>query len=173
MLISARANFKTLEWNLLLVEVPAWSRKCSVCLAVMNERWKEDLLSDLESHLEILADETFKIISAGLEAQRAMNDNRQGTMDNETVNVDDPTVRASQPVGLNTTGSSDPFVSDLFGNNATMEWEPLNVFSEFLGPDFLDTYWDIQGMDAAFASNYGTMNSEEEHEGVLGTKYTF
>lgn len=71
MLISARANVKLLDWSLLLVDLPAWSRKCSVCLAIMNERWQQDLLSELETHVEILADETLRFISNGLAAERA------------------------------------------------------------------------------------------------------
>ncbi|KAF2188008.1 hypothetical protein K469DRAFT_567627 [Zopfia rhizophila CBS 207.26] len=65
-LIMARTGFKQLDPHVdllsLLVDLPAWTRKCSVCLAIMNERWCEDLLSRLHSQFEILVNDTLRLI---------------------------------------------------------------------------------------------------------------
>lgn len=156
MLISARANFKLLDWTLLLVDLPAWSRKCSVCLAIMNERWQQDLLSELETHVEILTDETLRFISSGLAAERVRSGSREITQ---------AEVSASQDIGMGSGSLGHPLepVSDgqasqvepgLTGTDPTVQWEPLGAFSEFLGADFMDTYWDMQDLEATFDSSF-------------------
>lgn len=156
MLISARANFKILDWSLLLVDLPAWSRKCSVCLAIMNERWQQDLLSELETHVEILADETLRFISNGLAAERTGSGNQQVTQ-TEAPRDPNSTVESGSfghplvPVTDEQVGQVEPGLS---GNDTAVQWEPLGVFSEFLGADFMDTYWDMQDLDATFASSF-------------------
>jgi hypothetical protein len=169
MLISARANFKSLEWSLLLVDLPAWSRKCSVCLAIMNERWQQDLLSEVETHVEILADETLRFISNGLAAERV------GSSGLETAQVEVPanedTVVGSgffdQHLEPNTGGQAIQVEPGLTENDSAVRWEPLGVFSEFLGADFMDTYWDMQDLDATFASSLQNPQDPARQDGAF------
>ncbi|KAJ8117397.1 hypothetical protein OPT61_g1385 [Boeremia exigua] len=164
MLISVRANFKSLDWSLILVDVPAWSRKCSVCLAIMRERWKEDLLSELEDHIEILTDNTLKFITNGLAAEKA----RSGSQDLSTdgsMHSQHPIVAnelLGQPVELSTCVSATDAVPEVSDTHMATEWEPLGVFSEFLGVDFMDSYWDLQGIDNIFASGYENADVERQ-----------
>lgn len=169
MLISARANFKMLDWSLLLVDLPAWSRKCSVCLAIMNERWQQDLLSELETHVEILADETLRFISNGLAAERV------GSGSQETAQMAASTSQDTM-VGNGSHGQSLEPIADrqasqvepeLTGNDPAVQWEPLGVFSEFLGADFMDTYWDMQDLDATFASSLQNPQDPARQDGTF------
>ena len=132
------------------------SRKCSVCLAIMNERWQQDLLSELETHVEILTDETLRFISSGLAAERVRSGSREITQ---------AEVSASQDIGMGSGSLGHPLepVSDgqasqvepgLTGTDPTVQWEPLGAFSEFLGADFMDTYWDMQDLEATFDSSF-------------------
>jgi hypothetical protein len=70
MLITARTNFHKLlpltGLRFFLADFPAWVRKCAICLAVMNERWNETLLSTLESRFETLVNDTLRFISANI-----------------------------------------------------------------------------------------------------------
>jgi hypothetical protein len=70
MLITARTNFHKLlpltGLQFFLADFPAWVRKCAICLAVMNERWHEALLSTLESRFETLVNDTLRFISANI-----------------------------------------------------------------------------------------------------------
>ena len=70
MLITSRTNFmkipRQVSLPLLLVDFPAWTRRCAVCLAIMNERWSHTLLAKLTCQFEVLADSTHRIISTAL-----------------------------------------------------------------------------------------------------------
>lgn len=70
MLITARSNFRKLlpltSLQFFIADFPAWVRKCAICLAVMNERWNETLLSTLESRFETLVNDTLRFISANI-----------------------------------------------------------------------------------------------------------
>ncbi|KAF2994482.1 hypothetical protein E8E13_001328 [Curvularia kusanoi] len=124
----------------------------------MNERWKDDLLSKLETHVEILADETLRFITNGLAAERVGS----GGQDNENSDAPDNRYSVSadrlfaHTTQTNTYGESSGNISNLTENDQTIGWEPLGVFSEFLGTDFIDPYWDMQGIDDAFASTFQT-----------------
>jgi hypothetical protein len=76
--------------------------------------------------------------------------------DQHPVAVDEPFDHPTQP---NTIGQANQTVSGMTGNDDTADWEPLGVFSEFLGADFIDTYWDFQDMGPTFASNFQNINS--------------
>ena len=115
----------------------------------MNERWQEDLLSKLETHLETLSDDTLKFISASLAAERVAAHSQAAPF----MSVSNPEQTTStsasltQNVDINTTSRSSSAVLELSNNGFTADWEPLNAFSEFLGTDLMDTYWDICGLE--------------------------
>ena len=70
MIVTSRTNFKKLPRQvslpLLMVDYPAWTRRCAVCLAIMNERWSHTLLAKLTGQLEALADSTHRMVSTAL-----------------------------------------------------------------------------------------------------------
>jgi hypothetical protein len=169
MLISARANFKMLDWSLLLVDLPAWSRKCSVCLAIMNERWQQDLLSELETHVEILADETLRFISNGLAAERVGSGSHEVTQMEVPTNQDTVVGNGTfgHPLEPVTDGQASQVELGLIGTDPAVQWEPLGVFSEFLGADFMDTYWDMQDLDTTFASSLQNPQDPARQDGTF------
>ena len=169
MLISARASFKMLDWSLLVVDLPAWSRKCSVCLAIMNERWQQDLLSELETHVEILADETLRFISNGLAAERVGSGSQELTRVEVPANQNTAAGSGSFDHHLepNAYGQDSRVEPGLTGNDSAVQWEPLGVFSEFLGADFMDTYWDMQDLDATFASSLQNPQDPARQDGTF------
>ncbi|KAF2010258.1 hypothetical protein BU24DRAFT_496998 [Aaosphaeria arxii CBS 175.79] len=70
MLVTTRLNFRQFDsqesFTLVLVDLPAWTRKCSICLAIMNERWDDDLLFRLISQFEDLVNDTLLHVSSAL-----------------------------------------------------------------------------------------------------------
>ncbi|KAJ4988028.1 C6 transcription factor [Stagonosporopsis vannaccii] len=75
MLVTARTSYAQLDpstdLTLLLVDLPAWTRQCSICLAIMNERWHEPLLSKLTSQFETLVNDTLKYLTTALTQPQA------------------------------------------------------------------------------------------------------
>lgn len=57
--------------SILLVDLPSWTRKCSICLAIVRERWNDELLTRLDSQFEALANDTIKLISAGVTGDKS------------------------------------------------------------------------------------------------------
>lgn len=72
MLVTARTGFKKLlpmtGLHFFVADFPGWARKCAICLAIMNERWKEDLLVTLEARFEALVNDTLRFISTKIAA---------------------------------------------------------------------------------------------------------
>ncbi|KAG9511534.1 hypothetical protein KCV07_g10109, partial [Aureobasidium melanogenum] len=70
MLITTRYNFHQLlpftSLQFFIADFLTWARKHAICLAVMNERWNETLLSTLESRFETLVNDTWRYISANI-----------------------------------------------------------------------------------------------------------
>lgn len=70
MLVTARMSCAQLDpsvdLTLVLVDLPAWTRTCSVCLAVMNERWREPLLSKLTAQFEGIVNDTLRFLTTSL-----------------------------------------------------------------------------------------------------------
>lgn len=148
MLITARTNVHVLATHagisFLLVDLPSWTRKCSVCVSVVNERWKEDLLSKLDSQFELLANDTLRVISNSLTAQRGAQHSLQA-----------PALSTSSGGGqAQPLPSSVQEESDLGANltdgvgGGTDDWENFQFFREFLGiDDGVQTFWDILAAD--------------------------
>jgi hypothetical protein len=70
MIVTSRTSFtkfsRQVSLPLLLVDFPAWTRRCAVCLAIMYERWSHTLLAKLTVQFEALADSTHRMISTAL-----------------------------------------------------------------------------------------------------------
>ncbi|KAH7176399.1 fungal-specific transcription factor domain-containing protein [Dactylonectria macrodidyma] len=144
MLVTARKGFRQLaSWAgvpFLLVDFPAWTRKCSICLAIMNERWREDLLSKLEAQFEVLANDSLHVISSDLTSQPISVPSHQTPGINQLPNV------ITGPAHLDDV-LVDQHVEKVGG--ASDDWEHLNldVFREFLGLDTVQTFWDMLPAD--------------------------
>ncbi|KIW17131.1 hypothetical protein PV08_04322 [Exophiala spinifera] len=148
MLVTARTTTSELvqraDATIWLVNFANWTRKCSMCIAIMNERWSEDLLSRLDAQFEALASDTLKMVAGSLTNRSGSTETFQtsvSTLD-PTNNIADPTswpgdvsatyIDLPMPADL---GSLDPF-SDLLGfDNGQAFW---NFFPSQSGFDVLD-----------------------------------
>ncbi|KAH6867577.1 fungal-specific transcription factor domain-containing protein [Thelonectria olida] len=139
MLITIRKGFQQLAsqagWPFLLVDFPAWTRKCSICLAIMNERWKEDLLSKLEAQFETLANDTLHIISSGLPSQPLGLQDYSASDQIQLANV----------LPSNTLFESNEFANQTAESGFSMagDWEHFDMFREVLGLDTVQTFWNM------------------------------
>lgn len=157
MLITSRTNFmkipRQVSLPLLLVDFPAWTRRCAVCLAIMNERWSHTLLAKLTCQFEVLADSTHRIISTAL--------------------LEQPNIETQQVRHTETWGDSGCAVE-----NSTLG-DPSCVFQQYV-PDFLENYdsfaelfgasgtssfWEYpsQDMDMAVHTEFGLFNDDMTH----------
>ncbi|KAH7157958.1 fungal-specific transcription factor domain-containing protein [Dactylonectria estremocensis] len=144
MLVTARKGFRQLaSWAglpFLLVDFPGWTRKCSICLAIMNERWREDLLSKLEAQFEVLANDSLHIISLGLTSQPTIVPSHQGS---DLIQLPD---FVAGPAHLNDTLVDQSMEQP---SRASDDWEHFNldIFREFMGLDTVQTFWDMLPAD--------------------------
>uniref|UniRef100_A0A8H7NHF9 Zn(2)-C6 fungal-type domain-containing protein n=1 Tax=Bionectria ochroleuca TaxID=29856 RepID=A0A8H7NHF9_BIOOC len=121
--------------SLLLVDFPAWTRKCSVCLAIMNERWDDDLLFKIDAQFEVLADSIQRTISTGLAFRTTGRYEATHSLGESDMNDD------SQPAG------SLPFSSSFFDLGMTDHWETMDPFGQLLGISGSQSFWDIFPQD--------------------------
>ena len=150
MLITARRGIRKLcssdNFGFLLVDLPAWTRKCSVCLALVNERWKEDLVCQLDTQFEALADETIKLIARELTSHqtdiaRVGNTGEIAsarpfiTQDTSSSILSDN--YCGPPVDLMVAGSAVTEELD------SLNWGDFNAFHDFLGIEHNETFWDM------------------------------
>ena len=133
MLVTARTGSRRLTsaaaMPLLLVELPAWLRKCSVCLAIMNERWSEDLLAKLDRQFEALADDTVRVISTSLTSEVAQS---------SSMGESSPTLLPYQMDSSYMMGAD--AVTEWTGGAS---WEYLDPFRQVLGMEGVQTFWDV------------------------------
>jgi hypothetical protein len=137
----------------LLVDLPAWSRKCSVCLAIMNERWNEELLSKLDSQFELVADNTLGVISTALTSGSASTTSDLNTTLASSMN----TYNASATAGQSSTLTGDDGFGgiDALGMDASTyldagmagNWESFDLFRELLGVDGAQNFLDVFGRE--------------------------
>lgn len=52
--------------TLVSVDLPAWTRQCSICLAIMNERWDNALLFRLTRQFDAMVNDTLRFLSSDL-----------------------------------------------------------------------------------------------------------
>ncbi|KAL3964903.1 hypothetical protein ACCO45_001907 [Purpureocillium lilacinum] len=143
-----------------LVDLPAWSRKCLVCLAIMNERWNEDLLSKLDRQFELLADDTLEVISTQLTSPGASS--RVGCRDQTPTTSSSSNQSLASAVPPSAGVAADPggnVMIDHFGMDASTfhdadmgeSWESFDFFREVLGNDSTQTFLDILGPETDYS----------------------
>ncbi|VUC36313.1 unnamed protein product [Clonostachys rosea] len=145
MAVTARTSYFQISssagHSLLLVDFPAWTRKCSVCLAIMNERWNDDLLFKLDAQFEVLADSIQRTISTGLAFPTAGNSETTHSF-GEIPRNDDSQSAGSVPFA--SMGNEPPSFFDL-GMSDT--WENADPFGQILGISGSQSFWDIFPQD--------------------------
>nr|UMZ45367.1 hypothetical protein [Paramyrothecium roridum] len=144
MLITGRKDFRKLAQcagvAFMLVDFPAWARTCSVCLAIINERWREELISKLETHFEALANDTLRVISLGLTSQPPMNSS-------ESIYAAPVDVNSGLPMPTNDLTFDQ--IDEPLRNN-TSSWDQFDTFKDFLGFDETNALWDMFTADTLF-----------------------
>lgn len=145
MLVTARTGFQRLVpltgLSFLLVDLPAWARKCSVCLAIMNERWKDELLSKIEAQFEVLANDSLRAIS------EALTSYSPAIQDHPSPNSIPLNTLSTLPV------SSNNHPVDQFHHqtmNQFDEREDFDSFREFLGMDEMQSLWEMFPINLVF-----------------------
>jgi hypothetical protein len=142
MLVTVRTNTARLLQHVgasfLFVEVPNWTRKCSMCMAIMNERWSEDLLSRLDAQFEVLASDTIRQCAASL---------APNPRSNPSTDFGQSAVRLEQASAAASPALLDPFAA---GENMGLV-EPsipsagpmnsLDPFGELLGFENWENFW--------------------------------
>lgn len=141
MVITARTGFTKLAPStgslpLLLADLPAWIRKCAVCLAIMNERGSDDLLTKLDTDFEVLADTTMRIITSGLTSHITLHE----------ANVDLDGGSDALTMGLNL-GEPQPTAAWTSNGGASESWDDMAHFLDILGTNDTQTYWDTFPQD--------------------------
>jgi hypothetical protein len=78
MLVTARLSVGIMDvshdLNLVLVDLPGWARKCSICLAIMNERWDDALLLKMTRQFEAMVDDTIRFVSSALTRSKSIQE---------------------------------------------------------------------------------------------------
>ncbi|KAK4074901.1 transcriptional regulator family: Fungal Specific TF [Purpureocillium lilacinum] len=138
--LAARAGL-----GFLLVDLPAWSRKCSVCFAIVNERWNEDLLSKLDSQFELLTNNTLGVISTALMSHAAATGGTYHDQAQSTIHFDGHLVPGTaQPAATLPDGSWNGPIDHLGMNASTFP----NIGTAALGESF-DSFCEVLGIDGA------------------------
>lgn len=134
MLITARTGLHQLlshvEVSFLIVDLQSWIRNCSICLTIMNERLKEELLSKLNSQYELLANDTLTLISSTITSQPASSCAASSVFG---TNIDN-NLELDQGLNIGTS-----YASIDFGE----EYEYFDIFKDFMGQDLTQTFWSI------------------------------
>ncbi|KAL7931375.1 fungal-specific transcription factor domain-containing protein [Trichoderma chlorosporum] len=117
----------------LLVDLHSWTRNCSICLAIMNERLKEDLLSKLESQFDSLANDTLRMISDTITSQTTNNSPHSAEF---PTNID----IAGFAMGSNQIPLND---ASNISMNLAEDWSYLDIFKDFMGQDPAHTFWNM------------------------------
>ncbi|KAJ4535815.1 hypothetical protein HRR77_007759 [Exophiala dermatitidis] len=144
MLVTARTTVSKLVTHVgasfLLVDFANWTRKCSMCMAIMNERWSEDLVSKLDAQFEVLANDTLKTVAASLTTRNTSTATPQmpELRDDSNLVAMGPLSNISQDTVWPDNQEStymDPFGGLLGFDNGQTFW---NIFPSQSGFDFLD-----------------------------------
>lgn len=167
MLVTARTTVMKLIQHagpaFLLVDFPNWTRKCSMCIAIMSERWKDDLLAKLDAQFEVLASDTLKMIATSFTE-----------IDKSTSNTQTPVLtQNSEPsAAFGNSGSSNTADWLNSADNTYMDttipanWDFPQDFNDFLGFDNSQPFWTIFPTQSGFdvLDNLGTdQNQVQDH----------
>lgn len=110
-----------------------------MCIAIINERWKEDLLSKLDAQFETLASDTLRFIADTVANPKAVLNTIEQPR-GPTVSQG-PSVAQNWPAPLSATSLQTY-------NGATQP--ELDPFSEFLGLDNAEMFWNIYPSQSGF-----------------------
>ncbi|KAG9780771.1 hypothetical protein KCU88_g3661, partial [Aureobasidium melanogenum] len=144
MLVTARTTVSKLVphvgTSFFLVDFANWTRKCSMCMAIMNERWSEDLVTKLDAQFEVLANDTLKTVAASLTTRNTSTATPQipELTDDSNLAAMGPLSNISQDTVWPDNQEStymDPFGGLLGFDNGQTFW---NIFPSQSGFDFLD-----------------------------------
>lgn len=157
MLVTSRTNFMKIPRQtslpLLLVDFPAWTRRCAVCLAIMNERWSHTLLAKLTGQFEVLADSTHRMISTVLLEQST----------NETQQARHTNTQVDSICAIEKSTFGDP--SCIFQQHVPDFVENYDSFAELFGASGTSSFWEFpsQEIDMALHTETGLFNDDTTH----------
>lgn len=145
MLVTARTGLRALTQRaglpFLLVDLPAWTRQCSVCLAIMTERWSEELLPKLDSQFEALANDTLRLISSSAMNESAANRGpRDANVSSDNVNLTRSPSTRQGPEEQDKNPRADDITYPAV--SPAGDWDYFEAFREFLGISDVQTFWD-------------------------------
>jgi len=152
MLITSRTNFTKIPRQtslaLLLVDFPAWTRRCAVCLAIINERWSHALLAKLTGQFEALADSTHRVVSTTLLSAPV------DFPDNQTEHAGHVAAQASSIPGVNDMSFGCP--PSTFPEQSPDLMENYDSFTELFGASGTSSFWEFSNQDMDMALDAGT-----------------
>lgn len=142
----------------MLVDFPKWTRKCSMCMAILGERWEDGLLENLEAHFEILANDTLERIASPFTNTGAATGDRLG---DEPAAVEPGLsqthgIAANSSVGMANTAaassvSSDSFRGDVpswseyvgFSAMPPSDLDSMTLLNEIVDMENGQAFWDV------------------------------
>lgn len=158
MLVTSRTGFmhipRQISLPLLLVDFPAWTRRCAVCLAVMNERWTHALVTKLAAQFEILADSTLRMISTALLSAPVdasggvtQHSGHMGTQADSISGIDGPSFGELSAVPQ---------------EQVPQFMETCDSFTELFAPNGTSSFWEFpsQDMDLDLLAQLGCSNDD-------------
>jgi len=165
MIVTSRTNFMKLPRHvalpLLMVDYPAWTRRCAVCLAIMNERWSHTLLAKLTGQLEALADSTHRMISTALLSVPT----EQALYQNQQASHTDTRAGSIRAVGDSSFG--DP--SCTLQQHVPDFMDSYDSFAELFGASVASSFWEfpLQDMDMTLQTEAGFFNENMTFGGTF------
>jgi hypothetical protein len=158
MLVTSRTSFTKIPRQtllpLLLVDYPAWTRRCVICLAIMNEHWTHTLPTKLTGQFEVLADGALRMISTAL----------------LSAPIDTSVVETQQTSNMGTETSSIYEIEDLssrqdsciFQEQVPYLMETYDSFAELVGPNGTSSSWEflLQDMDLKLHAELSSFDDE-------------
>lgn len=129
---------------LLMVDYPAWTRRCAVCLAIMNERWDNTLLPKLAAQFETLADSTLRIISTTLMSVT-------GDMSANEAQSNGARVTSNTNGEASNTLFAPP--SAVLEEHASQFLETYDSFAELFGTNGATSFWDFSSQEVNMNAN--------------------
>ncbi|GAB7328572.1 hypothetical protein MBLNU13_g00523t1 [Cladosporium sp. NU13] len=158
MLVTSRTSFRKIprqvSLSLLLVDFPAWTRRCAVCLAIMNERWSHTLLAKLTGQFEVLADSTHRMISTALLSTSMEQSLHQAQEPSHTETQVD-SIRGAEHLSF-----GDP--SDAFQEHVPDFMDNYDSFAELFSTSGTSSFWEFpsQDMDMALCTEADFFNDD-------------
>lgn len=131
MLVTARLSAGIMDdsrdLTLFLVDLPGWTRKCSICLAIMNERWDDALLLKMTRQYEAMVDDTICFLSSTVTRSQAIQEPWQPT-----------------DTGLYYgSGSDSQQAGQDCSSGLVHEDSYLNLLEDIMGFDPHQSFWDL------------------------------